>query len=219
MIAVIVPVHDEEALLDGCLAAVARAAADDRLFSEPVGVFVALDACRDRSAEIAMRHGATCIPVQARNVGVARRSAAAAALAAGARWIASTDADSQVPARWLSMQLAHASDAVCGTVRVADWLDHAPAVQARYRLRYAPADGHRHVHGANLGVSAEAYLRCGGFPEQATGEDVALVRRLAEAACRIAWTASPCVVTSARRDARAPDGFGHYLATLKSSCA
>ena len=35
-----------------------------------------------------------------------------------------------------------------------DWWHHKLAVQRRYTERYVDADGHRHIHGANLGVSA-----------------------------------------------------------------
>src|SRR5690606_39684918 len=40
-------------------------------------------------------------------------------------------------------------------------------------------DGHPHVHGANLGVSAAAYRAVGGFPPLAAHEDQALVAALA----------------------------------------
>ena len=50
------------------------------------------------------------------------------------------------------------------------------------------ADGatrwHPHVHGANLGVTAAAYLAAGGFSALRTGEDHALVRALETAGRR-----------------------------------
>jgi cellulose synthase/poly-beta-1,6-N-acetylglucosamine synthase-like glycosyltransferase len=70
------------------------------------------------------------------------------------------------------------------------------------------------VHGANLGFRAAAYLRAGGFPDVATGEDRALVTALTATGSRVQYTRALTVTTSARRDARAPDGFGHYLAKL-----
>ncbi|RYY84013.1 MAG: glycosyltransferase family 2 protein, partial [Comamonadaceae bacterium] len=71
--------------------------------------------------------------------------------------------------------------------------------------------GHRHVHGANLGVSATAYRRAGGFPALACSEDVALVEALKAMGANIAWSAAPRVSTSARANARARGGFGDTL--------
>ncbi|HUD32119.1 MAG TPA: glycosyltransferase family 2 protein, partial [Variovorax sp.] len=67
------------------------------------------------------------------------------------------------------------------------------------------------IHGANLGVSAEAYERVGGFRPLACSEDVALVEALQASGARIAWSAAPRVTTSARADARARGGFGDTL--------
>ena len=61
------------------------------------------------------------LAVQARNVGLARQAGAQALLAAGARWLAFTDADSEVADDWLVAQLRHqqaGADAVCGCVTV-----------------------------------------------------------------------------------------------------
>ncbi|MER5648675.1 glycosyltransferase [Streptosporangium sp. NPDC002524] len=74
---------------------------------------------------------------------------------------------------------------------------------------------HSHVHGANLGLTAAAYLAVGGFSALPTGEDDALVRALESAGRRVLRTTGVSVVTSARRDPRAPDGFGHFLARLE----
>jgi hypothetical protein len=76
------------------------------------------------------------------------------------------------------------------------------------------ADGHRHIHGANLGVSARAYRRAGGFPPLACSEDVALIDLLIAAGVRVTWSAAPRVVTSARIDSRVRGGFGDTLAAL-----
>lgn len=73
------------------------------------------------------------------------------------------------------------------------------------------ADGHRHIYGANLGVSADAYQRAGGFKLLASIEDVALVQALQASGASIAWSAAPRVLTSARRSFHAPDGFGATL--------
>ncbi len=213
MIGVVVPAHDEESLLGACLASVQRATRCAHL-REQVMVVVVLDACRDGSEAVARRAGAQTVRLAARNVGAARRIGAGLALAAGARWLAFTDADSRVAPDWLSAQLSERSDAVCGTVEVDDWREHSAEVRTRYLAAYRDHSGHRHVHGANLGVDAEHYRRAGGFPALRSHEDVALVQALQRQGSRIAWSARPRVLTSARRDHRAPEGFGATLNNL-----
>ena len=75
------------------------------------------------------------------------------------------------------------------------------------------------MHGANLGFRAAAYLKAGGFPDAPTAEDHALVAALAAAGGRVLRTRAVTVVTSARREARAPNGFSHYLADLDAATA
>jgi glycosyltransferase involved in cell wall biosynthesis len=175
---------------------------------------VVLDACSDRCEAVASGYPVSVLQVSACNVGVARAAGAAALLARGARWLAFTDADSRVAPDWLSAQLALQADAVCGPVSVDDWSAHSPQARDAFYLSYLDSDGHRHVHGANLGMSAQAYQRAGGFPPLACSEDVALVELLAATGARIAWSAAPRVITSGRRDARVRGGFGDTLAAL-----
>lgn len=219
MIGVLVPAHDEETLIGDCLRAIQLAAACPRLRGEPVAVMVALDRCRDATAAICAGLRVPTVRLEARNVGQARAVAADALLRAGARWLASTDADTRVPPDWLSGQLACAADAFCGTVRVGDWLDHRPVVRDAFLAGEQYRDGHAHVHGANLGVSATAYSAVGGFPPHAAHEDHALVDALSAAGFAIARRDSPAVWTSARRDARARQGFGDYLLGLEEAAA
>ena len=211
MIAVIVPANDEEALVGRCLEALKVAAGHPEMAGEPVEILVVLDACRDRTAQIAQAHGVACIAVEARNVGMARAAGADAMLAAGARWLAFSDADSAVEPDWLARQLAPCADAVCGIVVVDDWSGFSPQARASYEAAYVDAEHHRHIHGASLGVSAKAYVNSGGFPALRCSEDVALVKRLGEVGATIRWTNQVRVRTSSRRVARAPDGFGHLL--------
>jgi glycosyltransferase involved in cell wall biosynthesis len=212
MIGVIVPAHNEEALLAPCLAALIEASRHEDLAGEAARIVVVLDACSDFSGEIARAYGVETLPLKARNVGIARATGADLLLAAGARWLAFTDADSRVSPGWLVAQLAQGADAVCGSIAVDDWSAHPHSVREYFRKTYVDADGHRHVHGANLGVSAEAYRRAGGFPPLTCSEDVALVDRLIEIGAHIAWSAAPRVITSARAVARARGGFGDTLA-------
>jgi glycosyltransferase involved in cell wall biosynthesis len=221
-VGVVVPAHDEEELLPGCLAALRRACA--QIPRIPVHVIVVADACQDRTAERARQAGVTTITIQARSVGAARAAGMRAALRKITRarplatWLATTDADTLVAPDWLARQLRYANqgwDAVTGTVTVADWSEHPARTSSVFAARYRHDSGsHPHVHGANLGVNAEAYLAAGGFPPLRTGEDHALVGRLTAAGRKILPATDVTVVTSARRQARAPDGFGHLLATL-----
>jgi len=215
VIAVIVPAHNEAADIGRCLESITVAARHPGLRGEPVVAVVALDACTDKTPDVCLHHGAVAISIEARCVGVARAAAANHALGLGARWIASTDADTHVPSDWLWKQANCGTDAFCGVVEVRDWLDYPAAVHQAFAGRELARDGHRHIHGANLGVSAAAYQEVGGFPPLVTGEDVALVQALQRSGATIAWRARPVVTTSARRSARAPKGFSGFLRALE----
>ncbi|WP_282294819.1 glycosyltransferase [Stenotrophomonas sp. PS02289] len=216
MIAMIVPAHNEAEAIGRCLAALREAATHPGLDGEEVLTVVALDACSDQTAAVCARYGAVTVAVDARCVGVARACAANHALALGARWIASTDADTTVPPDWLWKQTTCGAEAFCGIVEVVDWLDYPSSLRETFERREVAKDGHAHVHGANLGVSAAAYRTVGGFAPLTTGEDVALVRALQKARLPIAWHARPVVATSARRAARAPNGFSGFSGFLQA---
>ncbi|TKA12205.1 glycosyltransferase [Actinacidiphila oryziradicis] len=236
-VAVVVPAHDEQELLDGCLRSVRRAAAHPALRAATVRTFVIADSCRDATAEIGRRHGAEVVEAALGSAGAARALGSARALARLLRpaselrpqeiWLAHTDADTRVPACWLAGQLDRAAQgihAVVGTVEVDDWSEHLPGTAARFRRYYAalrdPSGGvpgpHPHVHGANLALRADAYAAVGGFPPVTTGEDRALVAALESAGCRVHRTDSHPVRTSARRASRAPGGFGDFLRALEA---
>lgn len=212
MIGVVIPAHNEERLIAVCLASVRCAASYPALQGEAVCALVVLDACTDASARIVADLGFDALHIHARNVGVARAAGAQALLARGVRWLAFTDADSYVAPDWLATQLALGADAVCGPVSVDDWSALAPRARATWERRYCDTDGHRHIHGANLGVAAHAYARAGGFPPLACSEDVALIDLLIATGATVAWSAAPRVTTSGRLDARARGGFGDTLA-------
>ena len=215
MIAAIVPAHNEQDQISSCLAALRAATRCPNLLSEQTIIVVVLDACTDNSRHIATQMGATTISLNARNVGAARAFGAELAMVAGARWLAFTDADSEVAPDWISSQLAIKTDVVCGTVAVRDWGTYGNAMRSHYESTYTDADGHRHIHGANLGVSTKAYVRAGGFHPLESSEDVAFVNALQASGASIAWSAVPRVFTSARRVFRAPGGFGATLARVE----
>lgn len=218
---VVVPAHDEEALLPACLAALRRATGP---LGVPVHLVVVADACTDRTAAIARADGARVTGIRARNVGAARAAGMAGLLRLtadrdpAAVWLATTDADTVVPPGWLGRQLRYAElgwDVVLGTVTVADWDGHPPHVPGAFAERYGYGPGpHPHVHGANLGIRASAYLAAGGFSPLRTAEDHALLAAATEAGCAVLQASDIAVETSARRRARAPRGFSYLLRTL-----
>ncbi|MFK3795591.1 glycosyltransferase [Pseudomonas sp. NPDC088444] len=217
MIGVVIPAHNEELCLEACLLSVLAATAHPLLAAERVEIVVVLDTCCDESRAIAERHAVTVIEVQARSVGVARAAGAQYLIDADARWLACTDADSIVPLDWLAAQLAHGADAVCGVVEVDDWSEHGAMVRQRYEAAYMDQDGHRHIHGANLGMTRTAYVQAGGFPAMRCHEDVHLVQALQASGANIAWSRSVRVRTSARMAFKAQGGFGSYLLSLAAS--
>ena len=159
MIGIVIPAHNEQRYLADCLASILTAATHPGLGGEPVRILLVLDACTDGSEAIAAAMGVATLPISVRNVGCARAAGADHLLAAGARWLAFTDADTVVSPDWLIAQLSLDADAVCGTVSVLDWTPHGSnidTVRARFTENYIDADGHRHIHGANMGVSAHA---------------------------------------------------------------
>ncbi|MEV1021079.1 glycosyltransferase [Streptomyces sp. NPDC050264] len=226
-LAVLVPAHDEEALLPGALDAIRTAAQHPALRRVRVITVVAADSCSDGTVAAALLAGAQVVRVACRNVGLARAAAADRAMeildGPEGVWFASTDADSVVPPHWLAFQHARAVegwDAVVGTVSVAQWPQHVPGLAARHQSHYAasrPAHGpwhHPHVHGANIGVAADAYRTAGGFPHLPVSEDHGLVAALTATGHRVLRTADCPVVTSGRLRPRARGGFGDHLARL-----
>lgn len=214
MLGIVIPAHNEADSITACLASAVQASRHPLLQGEPVEIIVVLDHCTDATGILAARAGAATVSIRASNVGVARAVGAEAMIGRGARWLAFTDADTEVAPDWLAEQLALGADAVCGTVGVSDWTPHgvhAELLHAHFLETYTDRDGHRHVHGANLGVSAQAYRHAGGFPHLACSEDVAFVEALERTGARIAWSARPRVNTSARQEARATGGFADAL--------
>ncbi|MEP7019577.1 MAG: glycosyltransferase [Pseudonocardiales bacterium] len=228
---VVIPAKDEEQLLPRCLASVLVAA---RRCPVPVDVVVVLDDCSDGSASVAADFTDTYAEyphtalltrsVTANNVGHARALGMQFALedahVAGLS-LATTDADSTVPAHWLSAQLDHlrqGASVVVGTVRVEDWGERPADVRRRAEVEYV-ANGHYHVHGANLSFTATAYLLSGGFASLRSAEDVALVHAFQRAGQTLLWATDIAVTTSGRRVGRAPAGFAGYLDRLEEDSA
>jgi glycosyltransferase involved in cell wall biosynthesis len=223
-VAVLIPARNEESLLPRCLRSVltATAALPKSIHAE---VIVVADSSIDRTSQIAveiLKSRGSVLSASAGTVGTARRLAAGYVLVRNEAplsrlWLANTDADCIVPKTWLVDQLNLAqqqTEAIAGTVSVDNFREHQPEVAERFRTSYfIAADGtHPHVHGANLGVRADAYCRAGGWSDLKTAEDHDLWGRLMIAGARSVSTSRIEVITSGRRMGRAPHGFADALA-------
>lgn len=226
--AVVIPAHNERTTLPACLSAVLTASLCAPI---PVTVVVVLDGCEDGSEELAGEYGPDVhfISVDVHNTGTARAVGFGYARSLlgdddTRSWFATTDAGSRVDPGWLVHQLGVGADMVVGVVRVTDWRHHNAAAAGRYSRCYETGvqdrDGHHeHIRGANMGFSARAYWRVGGFRTLPTGEYVDLVERFEAAGYRIHRDTELSVITSARTRARAPLGFAHHLRQLGRSAA
>ena len=217
MIGIAIPAHNEADHIVQTLQSVQRSILH---LGERALVVVVADACTDSTAQLAQPWVDKVIETDARDVGTARAMGAQWLFDQGVQWLSCTDADSVVPEDWLSAQshIFHdlQCDVFCGIVKVDDWGDYSPEVIAAFHAT-APQDGHPHIHGANLGLSREAYALAGGFQPAHAHEDVGLVRRCEASGLRIARLVHPCVTTSARRTPRAREGFGEFLLKLEQS--
>ncbi len=233
-VVVVVPVRNEEKLLGLCLDHV-RLAMEQLHRARPqitVSLTVVLDQCQDSSALVAASHAArdkriTVISVDFGSVGSSRASGIENALAALSScvppdrslhetWIACTDADTQVPAHWLTraVELAESGhDAVTGTVEP-DRNELGETLFAAWQREHRSHEGHNHVHGANLGFRASEYRAVGGFPPVPVDEDVLLVDRLRAHGARILATGQLHAITSGRIQGRVGTGFAAYLHSL-----
>lgn len=240
---VVVPAHDEEEELLGCLAALRRAAEHPGVRGLSILLVVVLDACRDGSATVARQGLAgtlapgsrsgpgavqgAIVTVEAHAVGSARAAGVEQVLRWSAPvpfqdvWLATTDADSHVRTDWLAEQRLLADegvDGIAGVIEVTDWSAHEAKVRTAYEgllaSRLRPGDRHTHVYGASLGCRASAYLDVGGFAALPTHEDRLLWAALDAAGHRMLPTTRVAVITSGRRSSRAPGGLGHLLVRM-----
>ena len=221
---VVMPVHNEESVVTSALEAI-----DHAIRRLPSGidcrVAVVLDSCEDSSskrvAQWSTGSSALVLCSRGRNVGRARKKGCEALVSAfcefdrNAIWLATTDADSVVPEEWLRVQAACFEEGVdvwAGRVGIADRTERTPGVIARWKKLYASE--RRPVHGASLGFAANAYVELNGFRALRSGEDRDLYERAQDIGLRVHHDTRAVVMTSARRQARAPHGFGRALDAL-----
>jgi cellulose synthase/poly-beta-1,6-N-acetylglucosamine synthase-like glycosyltransferase len=223
-VAVVIPARDEDRTIGACIRAVLRAC-DAAAGVDRAWVVVAADRCTDdtvRLARRALRGRGEVFECDWGSVGAARRSGVEFALAElrgvdpRRLWIANTDADTIVGKDWIDVHLGFAQQnfaAVAGIARIEGvpgyGTDMVEALSATYEI---PPDGrHSHVHGANLGVRADAYLDVGGWSRARLAEDHCLWNRLRSGGWRVCASSASSVVTSGRLEGRAAGGFADTL--------
>lgn len=230
-VAVVVPAHNEEAEILGCLTALVAAVEAASSLSS-VQVIAVADRCADGTAGLIERFAArhpvvTPMTVPFGNVGRARDAGAQAALDAIAAvdadeavlertWLVFTDADTRVPENWITAHLDHAgqgADCVVGTVEPRADVGNDDLIEAWFAAHHL-GEGHDHVFGANLGIRGSHFVRIGGCPPLRLGEDVAMVHAVTAVGGTIRRTDDCRVVTSARMLGRCHGGFSTYLREL-----
>jgi cellulose synthase/poly-beta-1,6-N-acetylglucosamine synthase-like glycosyltransferase len=229
-VGIVIPARNEEATIERCIRSVLASCEASERCSEAWMVLVA-DRCTDRTLDFA-RHAlgvsspsgrprGEVLVSTAGSPGTARRLGAAAVMNhfrtrdPQRLWLANTDADTHVPLNWISTHLEHAdanAGAVAGIVEL-DMLGLRSDVHELYRATYqlAPDGTHPHVHGANLGVRADAYLDAGGWSDVTVAEDHCLWGRILDRGWRVRSPAASVVLTSGRLQGRAKGGFADTL--------
>jgi cellulose synthase/poly-beta-1,6-N-acetylglucosamine synthase-like glycosyltransferase len=223
-VAVVVPACNEEGTIESCIATI-RAACRHAKHARSAWIVIVADSCDDRTALLARRalgKAGTVVECRVRSSGAARRIGVQAALERFARcdpsstWIANTDADTYVPPDWLEVQLRYAEQGYSGVAGIVGFDARsaaAPELRRVFEATYfLPTDGsHEHVHGANVGVRADAYIAVDGWSSRALAEDHCLWERLRHAGWRLLSSTRSVVVTSARLQGRARGGFADTL--------
>jgi glycosyltransferase involved in cell wall biosynthesis len=245
---VVVPAHDEEALVGDAIEALARQRAVEPAAYE---VVLVLDGCRDatgrRARERAERHPRLALHLlagpgsgagAARRIGMDRASERLHAVGRPAGLIACTDADSRVAPDWIAAQLgavAHGACAIGGRIeldprdveRLGEAVVHrrlldAQRRHARVRAQPGPPGStaeHWQFSGASMAVTAATYRAVGGLEPLVALEDEAFERALIDHGVPVQRPLAVRVRTSGRLRGRARLGLAHDLAALVEATA
>jgi glycosyltransferase involved in cell wall biosynthesis len=224
---VVIPARNESATIAECLESIDQAA--ERVLGN-VQIVLAADSCTDQTVATATATAADLTHASLTVICGAWR-AAGAARAAGVDlglgscqtplhqlWIANTDADCKVPRDWLERQLrlARRFDALAGIVELESRTTPAYLMDGFRATYHTDGNTHSHVHGANLGVRASAYVRAGGWnPATSVGEDHELWNALIAGRSPVRQDAHLRVLTSARTVSRVEGGFATNLRMIE----
>jgi cellulose synthase/poly-beta-1,6-N-acetylglucosamine synthase-like glycosyltransferase len=223
-VGVVVPACNEESTIEACIDSICTAL-DSCSAVDSSWIVVVADSCRDRTVERArarLGERGEVIECAASSPGVARRAGVERVLVrfiarpTTGIWIANTDGDSQPGADWITHQLSFADREYCGVagiVRVESIDFDRPGIIHTLLDDYIlhPDGTHPHVHGANLGIRADAYLDAGGWSSLALAEDHCLWSRVRARGWRVVSSIASVVTTSGRLDGRASGGFAGTL--------
>jgi glycosyltransferase involved in cell wall biosynthesis len=174
MISIVIPAYNEEALLDGTLAA-ARAAAET--IGSPYEIIVVDDGSTDRTAEIARAHGARVVAVNLRHIAAARNAGAGVALGDLLVFI---DADTLVPAHVLQRAVAAVrAGAVAGGAGARQDSNDPPWGPAVFGFAAWLMRTAGWAAGCFMFVRTDVFRRVGGFDERYfASEEIHLSRAL-----------------------------------------
>lgn len=170
---VVIPAHNEQALIAQCLDSVKRAA--DRIHT-PVEIIVCLNACTDNTAAIAAEKGAVLVEESRRNVASVRNTGVAAS---SGDVIITLDADSRLSVGYLQqVEKAISKGAIGG----GSWMfaDRITLMTLLFgALLVMPSQAMLRFSGGMFWLRRDVFTAVGGFEEQyLTGEDFALWRKL-----------------------------------------
>lgn len=223
-VAVIVPASNEFETVRACIESIVSSLdADSRVAAS--WIILVADSCDDGTvavARAALGRRGEVVECSVASVGSARRVGCERAIGHFARaelrdiWIANTDADSTVAVDWVSWQLDWAEQgvaAIAGIVKLAHADELRPELANALMEDYEthPDGTHPHVHGANLGFRADAYLDAGGWSSLALAEDHCLWARVKARGWTMVSSIASAVTTSARLQGRATGGFANTL--------
>lgn len=193
VISVIVPAHNEEALIGGTLDAILAAVRELR---EPFEIIVVDDDSTDRTAAIARERGATVVGVRSRQIAAARNAGAAAASGAVLCFV---DADTRPTAAALKEAMAALRGGAVAGGALPGLMDDAPRwARGGWALMQRVAYALGMPGGSFMFATRDAFDRAGRFDERYfAGEEIDFTRRLKRVG-RFVMVRGP-VVTSGRK--------------------
>jgi glycosyltransferase involved in cell wall biosynthesis len=193
MISFIVPAHNEELWLGGCLKSIRTAMT---ALSEHYEILVVDDASTDATPRIAQESGARTIRVELRKISAVRN---AGARVASGDVFCFVDADTQVNEQAIRAVLAALRSGAAGGACMFDF-DAAVPLWGRIIHRLAVTAGRvlRMAGGCFVFCRRDAFLSIGGFDEALyAGEDIAFVQALKKVGPFI--VPRPTVLSSGRK--------------------
>jgi glycosyltransferase involved in cell wall biosynthesis len=221
--AVVVPAYNEASQLRGLLEALARQT-DDKFT-----LYLVDNASDDDTAAIAREFRAP-FPVQvlyepARGIGPAVDTGFRTAIADGARWLLRTDADCLPAPDWVATArrlMTGDTEMLCGAsvlrpdehptivertvLPLMSWAGRRAVTAARRaesRRTGIEPEPYFFIHGHNIAMTADLYVRCGGTPRERMidgVDDTQLLDRARACSKHIAWAGDMVVAHSLRRE-------------------